>query len=327
MRLSVGLHAMAGIALSLGAGACSESLGPISDPSALRASLALVESVFASAIVQSMGILAYGPLPYGTSGPPLIPDSLLGKTFAWSCAVNGYAVSADTGAPATGVRIILYQRAPDGGLACPVTAIGDLDVFDVSSTGTAAVRAIATGTGRGSPLVEYTISHSVGDPRGMASAIGMVSDGQRRLTFQLTGGPGAVFNSGSSTLHLDDSIADVHEVSSDAGQMGVDTRSDDLDFTVQHQGTTVELKGSTGWFNTLQSWDEVVTVNNVPFVHVGGGLLPQGSQPALTPLPPVWLLTDAQRQLLYALVSHPGTIGHGVGSVLGAGARLVAFTL
>ena len=56
MRLSVRLRAIATSAVAVAADACSNSTGPFVDPSSLRASLALVDTVFASPIVRAVGI-------------------------------------------------------------------------------------------------------------------------------------------------------------------------------------------------------------------------------------------------------------------------------
>src|SRR3989442_2321723 len=177
------------IALMLTAAGCGESTGPLAARSGLRRSLAPVKPVFASPLVRSLGFFQLvPPLPTPAAGAPLIPDSLLGKTLAFTCASQRYAESGDSGAPATGVRVVLYRRAPDGSIACPATAIGQLDLFDASAPGTTAVRGVATAPGGAAPLVDYTISHSAADPEGVASATGFVSDGQQRLDFQVTGG-------------------------------------------------------------------------------------------------------------------------------------------
>ncbi|TMC67141.1 MAG: hypothetical protein E6J18_16675, partial [Chloroflexi bacterium] len=256
--------------------ACGESTGPLSDLSGLRSSLAVVNTVFASPLVQSLGVFRFGgPLAAPAAGAPLIPDSLLGKTLAFTCASQRYAESGDSGAPATGVRVVLYQRAPDGSIACPATAIGQLDLFDASAPGTTAVRGVATAPGGAAPLVDYTISHNVADAKGVASATGFVSDGQQRLDFQVTGEPGSGLHNPIATVQLDDATADLHAVLHHAAEMGVDTYYEDVDLSVHDAVLSAELKGSTGWFNTLRSWDEIVSVNDAPVAKVGGSLVPE----------------------------------------------------
>ncbi len=324
------MRPIAWIALVLTA-ACGESTGPLTDLSGLRSSLAPVQTVFASPLVRSLGFFQLvPPLPTPAAGGPLIPDSLLGKTLAWSCASQRYAVTGDSGAPATGVRVVLYQRAPDGSIACPATTVGQLDLFDASTTGTTAVRGVALGPGGGAPLVEYTISHALADAQGVASATGFVSDGQQRLDFHVTGAPGSEFYIRTATLQLDDSAAGVHVVLQHTATMGVDTYSDDLDLSVQHAAGSAELRGSVGWFNTFRSWDEIVSVNDVPFAKVGGSAVPENEGPRITTITPIrgpLFFTSEVYRVLLDFVGAPDSIGAGLGGVLGAGAHLVRIAL
>ena len=325
MRLSVGVRTIATIAVAAAASACGESTtGPLVDPSSLAASLASVDSVFASPLVRSVGILSYGvPLPQPAAGAPLIPDSLLGKTFVWSCAAQAFGVGADMGAPATGVRFALYEIAPNGGIVCPATRIGQLDLFDVSTTGLRAIHAVATSAGGSEPLVDYTLEHATTDQLRSLHASDSVSDGQHRVSFLQTDREGSGPNSVISTVALDDSAADVHELLQDSGEMGVDTHADDLDLTVHHGPLAVELKGTTDWANTLVSWDETMTVNNVPFAKVSGNWVPQGSQPTITPLSSMLFFTSDERQLVLDVVAAPDTISLELYYLLGAPTRLV----
>jgi len=312
------------IVLVLAAAGCGDGTAPLADLSELRSSLALVDTVFASPLVQSLGFFELvPPLPAPSAGAPLVPDSLLGKTLAWSCAAQRYGVTGDSGAPATAVRFVLYQRAPDGSIACAPTAVGRLDLFDASTPGTTAVRGVATGPSGGAPLVAYTISHNATDAQGVAGATGFVSGGQQRLDFQVSGAPGSAFNTRVATLQLDASAADLHAVLHHAAVMGVDTYSDDLDLSVRHAALSAELKGSVGWFNTLRSWDEIVSVNGVPLAKVGGSAVPDTEGPTITPLGRPIFLTSEERQILLDFVGAPGTIQHGLAAVLGAGAHLV----
>ena len=316
------------ILLALTAAGCGESTGPLADLSGLRTSLAVVNTVFASPLVHSLGVFRFGgPLAAPAAGAPLIPDSLLGKTLAFTCASQRYAESGDSGAPATGVRVVLYQRAPDGSIACPATAIGQLDLFDASAPGTTAVRGVATAPGGAAPLVDYTISHSAADPENVASATGFVSDGQQRLDFQVAGEPGSGLHNTIATVQLDDSAADLHAVLHHAAEMGVDTYGDDLDLSVQHAAGSAELKGSVGWANTLRSWDEIVLVNDAPFAKVGGSFVPENEGPSISPIGGRPFFTDEERRVLLDFVGAPNSIRAGLAGVLGAGARLVRIAL
>lgn len=324
MRLSVRLRAIATSAVAVAAGACDESTGPLVDPSSLRASLALVDTVFASPIVRAVGFFSFGvPLPMPAAGAPLIPDSLLGKTFTWSCATQTYAVSGATGAPAIGVRFVLYQLAPDGSIACPANTVGQLDLFDASTAGTRAMHAVATSVG-GLPRVDYALSQMSADPSRASSATGSVGDGQHRLSFQQSVSLGSGPYNVIATVQLDDSAADLHEVLHDTEERGVDTYSDDLDFTVRRGSLAVQLTGSTGWANAFVSWNEILAVNAIPFAKVTGSVVPQGNQPTITPLSGMPFFTREQRQLVFDVVATPDTISRSLYRVLSASARLVS---
>src|SRR3989475_6144924 len=316
------------IVLALTAAGCGEWTGPLADLSELRTSLAPVQTVFASPLVRSLGFFQLVPaLPTPVAGAPLIPDSLLGKTLTFTCASQRYAESGDSGAPATGVRVVLYQRAPDGSIACPATTNGQLDRLRASAPGTTAVRGVVTGPGGGGPLVDYTIRHNVADPEGVASATGFVTDGQQRLDFQVTGTPGSGFHNTIATVQLDDTAADLHAVLHREAVMGVDTYSDNLDLSVHDAALSAELKGSVGWFNTFRSWDEIVSVKDVPFAKVGGSMVPEDQGPRITPIGGRLFFTSEELRVLIDFVGAPGWIGAGLAGVLGAGAHLVRIAL
>src|SRR2546423_1009548 len=82
-------------------------------------------------------------------------------------------------------------------------------------------------------------------------------------------------------------------------------------------------RGPVGWFNTLRSWDEIVSVNGVPLAKVGGSAVPDTEGPTLTPLGGPLFLMSEERQILLDFIGAPGTIQHGLAAVLGAGAHLV----
>ena len=322
------MRPIAWIALVLTAVGCGESTGPLADLSELRSSLAPVQTVFASPLVRSLGFFQLVPLlPTPAAGAPLIPDSLLGKTLTFTCASQRYVESGDSGAPATGVRVVLYQRAPDGSIACPATAIGQLDLFDASAPGTTAVRGVVTGPGGGGPLVDYTINHNVADPEGVASATGFVTDGQQRLDFQVTGEPGSGLHNTIATVQLDDAAADLHAVLHHAAEMGVDTYYEDVDLSVHDAALSAELKGSVGWFNTFRSWDEIVSVKDVPFAKVGGSMVPEDQGPRITPIGGGLFFTSEELRVLLDFVAAPESIRAGLAGALGAGARLVRIAL
>ena len=64
----------------------------------------------------------------------LFPSDALGKTFVWDTGTSAYIVGPATGAPANGIRIVLYfANAATGQPFLPLTPIGNLDLTDKSS--------------------------------------------------------------------------------------------------------------------------------------------------------------------------------------------------
>src|SRR5256885_6175965 len=249
------MRPISGMVPVLTAASCGDATGPLAALSELRSSLALVDPVFASPLVRSLGFFQLVPrLPPPTAGAPLLPDSLLGKTLAWSCTSQRYAVTGDSGAPATGIRFVLSTRAPDGPIACPAVALGHVDLFDASAPGTTALRGAATGPSGDAPLVVYTISHNATDAQGVASATGFVSGGQQRPGFQASGAPGSGFNTRVATLQLDDSAAGLHALLHHSAVMGGGTTSDDPDLSVRHAAPSAEPKGPGGGVHTPRAW-------------------------------------------------------------------------
>ncbi len=314
MRLSVRAFA---IVLLFGWGCTDVPIEPSTDPTTLRADLAVVQTVFAAPVVRSAGFFFNVPaLP--APGGPLIPDSLLGKTLAWDCASQAYAVTADAGAPMNGMRLRLYELAANGLIACPARPIGQLDLVELQvAAASRALRVTATGMSDGDPFVDYTLARGLTDSVGTWTAGGFVSDGRDRLAFQLTEAFDFDTYTSASTTQVDDSARDCHAALEESAQHGVDTYYDEVGVALRKNDLTLQLQGSSAWANTLQSWDEVVTVNSVFFARVQGHMVHGG--PTITPP----TLTNEERHLVLDVVNTPGVVGSGLGSVLGVALRLV----
>jgi hypothetical protein len=153
--------------------ACGDSLSPTDvDPVALEAEMTDAAETFSQhAIFQSLLNLsphfpAYGASPAGLAritlerarGPlspagraaaigaarlfassstnplALFPSNVLGKTLEWNTSTSQYAISTLAGAPANGIRILLYFADPSTGEPfLPLTLIGAVDLTDKST--------------------------------------------------------------------------------------------------------------------------------------------------------------------------------------------------
>lgn len=163
----------ASFALLLTLAACGDSLSPADvDPVALQSSMSDAAGTFAqNAVFQSVTMLSphfprYGAPALGLAGltlqrlqhpgtaesqqaarriaqlaasfsaspQALFPADILGKTLVWDANTNAYVVGNAPGAPATGIRILLYfTNAATGMPFLPITPIGSLDLTDKST--------------------------------------------------------------------------------------------------------------------------------------------------------------------------------------------------
>lgn len=316
MHLSVARPSIALLAATIVVSGCNDATGPLAELPTIDGDLAAVNGVLASPLVRSAAGVFSPQLTAPAPGGPLIPDSLRGRTFTWSCASSSYGVASDTGAPAAGIRFLLYQRVESGAIACPPVAIGRYDFLDASTAGTNAIRAVATDLA-GDSLVAYTLTSLANPPRASSGA-GYVGDGVRRLDLQVVSNDSLPW-----VPKVDWSIAlegaDVRESLADTIAQGVDTYSRQVDFTVRHGSLTAELTGGYGWFNTLESWNETVRLNAVPFATVSGNSTP----PVITPVYPMMRFTSSQRQMVLDLVNAPGTLESVLGGLLNVPKRLL----
>jgi hypothetical protein len=80
------------------------------------------------------GLPALAESPWQSAAPAKIPEILQGVTFVWDDLEGGYLPSERTGAPANGVRFILYAVNPITGVPEePFNEIGHLEVTDDST--------------------------------------------------------------------------------------------------------------------------------------------------------------------------------------------------
>lgn len=127
-------------------------------------------------------------LPSLVAGPSLalFPADLLGKTFVFVPDSGRYVLDPEaTGAPADGIRLVLYAVDPVlGQIVMPLQPVGTLDFIDVSTASADAVQILATiGT---VTYIDYTASLSVGTTSATLSAVGTLSNGTDDLDFDLS---------------------------------------------------------------------------------------------------------------------------------------------
>lgn len=217
IRLTASLAVVALVASACGD---SESLPTTLDTAATDADIAAVQTVFDAPQVESFANLGYSmdaalasfggavlrmPMDMLREGPeqPLatyrprvasvieagtmadvIPVTALGKTFEWNTTTDEYEATARTGAPANGVRFIIYQLDVTGyAPAEPLVEVGYADFTRSSNTGTVAVY-----NSGGTKLMEYTATVGGTASAPVFSVDGFVGTGANQVTFSLVFG-------------------------------------------------------------------------------------------------------------------------------------------
>ncbi len=168
----------------------------------------------------------------------LFPSNYLGTTFVYNELTQKYEEDPNrTGAPADGLRLILYAVDPIlGQVVIPLNEIG---LLDLSDKGTPAADAVGIKAVIGSVTVlDYVASASITTTSVSFSADGVLSDGSTDVNFNL-----------SQTFSETDGITVDYDVSvpdQDARvrlQVTADPQgaSATITFTIEHSGNTVVL--------------------------------------------------------------------------------------
>lgn len=116
----------------------------------------------------------------------IFPANLLGQTFVFDPDSARYVVDPSaTGAPASGIRLVLYAVDPVlGQILQPLQPIGTLDLIDVSTPASDAVRLLAVIGGV--TYLDYTAGTTVTTSTVTLAAVGYVSNGTDRIDFDLS---------------------------------------------------------------------------------------------------------------------------------------------
>ncbi len=144
----------------------------------------------------------------GLSTTAIFPDSVLGVTFVYDTASDQYVESSRTGAPANGVRFILYGDSiyynyPDAA----VVEVGALDLIDLSTASTAKLKIVVAGVGGTPTYLDETISYSESATSASLSVSGYVTNGQsganlRRLDFTVSVTAHSSATAGDATISV-----------------------------------------------------------------------------------------------------------------------------
>jgi hypothetical protein len=113
-----------------------------------------------------------------------IPSDLLGTTYVWDETTDVYVASDLPGAPASGVRFILY--AVDPVLRRPVEPIVEVGYVDVIDKGSASLTDLQVKVVEGNYVyLDYEIVASATASSGLVTITGFADNGTTRATFNL----------------------------------------------------------------------------------------------------------------------------------------------
>jgi hypothetical protein len=126
--------------------------------------------------------------PSGSNGAAFataeIPAEYLGVTFTYNAQTDQYEASDLTGAPANGVRFMVYAVNPiSGAIIEPVVEVGYADIV-VTETATAATVRIELVSG-GVTYLDYTVGVTGSTNAATVAVSGFVSNGDDRVNFDL----------------------------------------------------------------------------------------------------------------------------------------------
>lgn len=108
-----------------------------------------------------------------------IPPEVAGKTFVYDEGTADWVASDRTGAPANGVRFVLYAVDAFGDLVSPLVETGHVDLIDQSSGSTLAARLTAVSGGQ--TKADYTATATGTEGNGTLSVAGYIGTGASRL--------------------------------------------------------------------------------------------------------------------------------------------------
>ncbi|MGH2652480.1 MAG: hypothetical protein ACRDHK_14855, partial [Actinomycetota bacterium] len=141
-----------------------------------------------------------GP-PSGAQLVPIIRSEVLGSTFVYDPATKQYVIDpARTGAPANGVRFILYQLDEGTQAPKPEVEIGWVDLIDEKASSTSSLGLRLRVVSGGVTYLEYAFELSGQLVSPTLAVSGFMSDGTERLTFDLTVSGQAIGHGGDVRL-------------------------------------------------------------------------------------------------------------------------------
>lgn len=245
-----------------------------------------------------------------SNGAAISPTSL-GTTFVYDPAQHRYTPdAARSGAPADGVRFILYDVDPQSGEPLVTAEIGHADLIDESATRPSGIGLHLRVVAGGVSLFDYRVTADGSADRGTLGVHGVVSDGATRITIDVAAAARATTSGseGDVRFHIAIPERDFTVVAATHGVVSGTHHAGAVDLTIHSGGTTVGV--------SLAARDHIVdgrfTVNGRLFATVHGS----AENPAVRGAGGHELTPD-ERTMLGAIMHLGGVVGEMFAALLG----------
>lgn len=255
-------------------------------PAVMSPATALLRPGTARRYAASVACLLPSPGTPISASVTAIPSTVLGTTFVWDVDSETYVASDVAGAPAMGVRFLLYAMNPITRKPVdPLQELGYVDVTDVSSGSVKAIRVLAFAGGV--TYLDYTVSGSGTSASGNVTVTGFASNGTTRANYTLQNTIAQTSNGMLLTLDYALTIPSRSlsvDYTATFGNIAPDQMAVTLDFSVSGRNGNVSLSGTYSASGGIFS----VKVNGSLFATVtlgtdGDPVITSSSDTALTP--------------------------------------------
>ena len=269
-------------------GALSGAIGSTTATAALARAGTIVRSTLphpttpgvaagAAAVRQLSGLRALNLSPASPQGP-VINDTLYGSIYTYDTTFQAYVRSATTGGPTNGVRFILYAINPlTGGLASPLSPVGQADLLDESVGATAQLHIIVAGNGGTPTYLDYTAALTFSQTSLVATLSGTLTNAlaggaNKTLQFSATANFTITTISLTGTYTLNNPAVTITLNASD--KKVVTTDSVTLSFGFTRQGEAITFAGQlVTTSDVVDTVDAAIHVNGQPYASVKGNNL------------------------------------------------------
>jgi hypothetical protein len=174
-----------------------------------------------------------------------IPPEVAGKTYVYDEGTSDWVASERAGAPATGVRFILYAVDAFGDVVTPLVETGHIDLTDLSSGGELRARLVAVSGGQ--TKADYSASATGDGEDGTLEIAGFIGTGEHRVVLEFDAD---VDSNGDDVTYALDSRLEFpgHDVVFDVSLSGTsnevtDTYAAQLEQLIESPNGRIEMSG------------------------------------------------------------------------------------